>query len=323
MPLIEVSGINKSFQVYKREKGAINNIKALFRRKYETVHAVKDLSFSIEPGEIVGYIGANGAGKSTTVKMLCGILTPSSGKILVHGIEPYKERKKNAMNIGVVFGQRSQLNWDLPMEDSFELFGRMYKVDKAVYRRNVALYTELLEMGDFLRKPVRQLSLGQKMRAEIAVALLHDPSILYLDEPTIGLDVVVKEKIRTFIRALRDEKKTTVILTTHDMTDIDQTCSRIIMIDKGRILTDEALDTFKGRYNDEYYIEVEFAAEPPTQIDERFTVIRRDGNSLTCRFLRSRIAVREAMTYFAGNFEIVDLTMRNPNLDEIVRSIYQ
>ena len=323
MALIEVDSLNKQFQVYKREKGFAKNVKALFNRKYETVNAVSDISFSIGEGELVGYVGSNGAGKSTTIKMLCGILTPSSGKIDVDGIFPYKNRKANAMNIGVVFGQRSQLNWDLPTEDTFELYKKMYKIGDAAYKRNVEMFTELLEMQDFLRRPVRQLSLGQKMRAEIAIALLHDPKILYLDEPTIGLDVVVKDRIRKFIRELRDEKKTTIMLTTHDMTDIDQICDRIIMIDKGKLLIDEPLSQFKQKYNGEYYMEIEYGVLPEGETDSRFEVIHQAGHSFIYRFQRDAMPVREAMSYFSSNFDIVDITIRNPKLEEIIRDIYQ
>jgi ABC-2 type transport system ATP-binding protein len=271
----------------------------------------------------VGYVGTNGAGKSTTVKILCGILVPSSGTVLVNGLTPYKKRKENARSIGVVFGQRSQLNWDLPMEDTFELYQKMYKIDREQYRRNVAFFTELLEMGEFIRKPVRQLSLGQKMRAEIAIALLHDPKILYLDEPTIGLDVMVKDRIRKFLRKLRDEKGTTIILTTHDMEDIDQICDRIILIDKGKKLVDEALPAFKKRYNDEYYIEVEFDGEPPETEDKRLTLMSRNNNKAVYFLNRNNIPVREAMKYFVDSFDLSDITVRNQRLDEIIRDYYK
>ena len=193
MNLIEVTNLCKEFKVYKRQKGFLKNVKSLFHRQFDTKMAVDDISFSINAGELVGYVGANGAGKSTTIKMLCGIITPTSGNVVVNGIEPSKDRKRNAMNIGVVFGQRSQLDWNLPMEDSFDLYRRMYRIDNAIYKRNVDMFVELLGMQAFLRQPVRTLSLGQKMRADLAVALLHNPKILYLDEPTIGLDVDVKE----------------------------------------------------------------------------------------------------------------------------------
>jgi len=323
MSLISVENLCKDFKVFKRQKGFANSIKSLFNRQYETVQAVNNISFSVEAGELIGYVGANGAGKSTSIKMLCGIVTPTSGWVVVNGIEPHKDRKRNAMNIGVVFGQRSQLNWDLPCDDTFDLYKRMYKIDNATFRRNVDMFVELLGMQDFVHKPVRQLSLGQKMRAEIAVALLHDPQILYLDEPTIGLDVDVKDRIRKFARALRDEKNTTIILTTHDMADIDEICERIVMIDKGKILVDQPLAEYKQTFNNEYYIEVEFADSVPENLDARFEVTAKLQRRVVCRFLRDTVPVRDAMNYFASSFDIVDVNIRNAKLDEIVRDFYQ
>ncbi|MCL2171582.1 MAG: ATP-binding cassette domain-containing protein [Defluviitaleaceae bacterium] len=320
--MIQVSGLCKDFKVYKRKKGFVNNLRNLVRREYETVHAVRDVSFTIKPGELVGYVGANGAGKSTTIKMLCGIVTPTAGNIAVNGIVPHQNRRKNAMQIGVVFGQRSQLNWDLPCEDTFDLYRRMYKIPQATFRRNVDMFVEMLGMQDFFRRPVRGLSLGQKMRAEIAVALLHDPGILYLDEPTIGLDVDIKDRIRKFARALRDEKNTTIILTTHDMADIDEICERLIMIDRGQILVDSPLADYKHTFDNEYYIEVEFAKNTPEFLDERFEIAAQRDLRLICKFYRNQMPVREAMAYFANNFDIVDVNIRNPNLDEIVRGFY-
>jgi len=322
MSLIEVNNLCKQFKVYKRQKGFANTAKSLFRREFETVYAVDNISLAVQAGESVGYIGANGAGKSTTIKMLCGIITPTSGRVLVNGIEPHKDRKRNAMQIGVVFGQRSQLNWDLPCDDTFDLYRRMYKIDSVKFRRNVDFFVELLDMKDFIHRPVRQLSLGQKMRAEIAVALLHDPQILYLDEPTIGLDVDVKDRIRKFAKTLRDEKGTTIILTTHDMADIDEICERIVMIDKGKILVDSPLAEYKKTFNSEYYIEVEFAGEVPGALDPRFEITANMDNRIICKFLREDVPIREAMSYFASNFDIVDVNIRNAKLDEIVRDFY-
>ena len=221
MSYIHVDNVVKEFKVVRREKGLKNALKSLFRREYETVTAVDHISFEIGKGELVGYIGPNGAGKSTTIKMLSGILVPTAGTITVDGIIPHLNREENARRIGVVFGQRSSLEWDLPMEETFDLFQKIYRIDEKVYKRNVEFYVELFEMQSFLKRPVRQLSLGQKMRAEIAVALLHDPEILYLDEPTIGLDVVAKNQIRQFIKEI-PEKKITLMLTTHDMGLADQ-----------------------------------------------------------------------------------------------------
>lgn len=215
------------------------------------------ITFSIDKGELVGYVGPNGAGKSTTIKILCGILTPTSGLILVDGRVPYENRKENALRIGVVFGQRSQLFWDLPMGETFELYKRMYRMEERRYKENLAFFIELLDMEEFLNRPVRQLSLGQKMRANLAISLLHDPEIVYLDEPTIGLDVLAKSKIRQFIREVNRQRKTTVILTTHDMDDIEQICDRLIMIDKGQLQFDGRLDDFIRTYSGGYMLIVD------------------------------------------------------------------
>ena len=238
MPIIETRDLRKVFRAVKRTPGALGALRTLFSREYVDRVAVEDVTMSLEPGELVGYIGPNGAGKSTTIKMLTGILVPTSGQVIVNGLVPYAERKKNARNIGVVFGQRSQLYWDLPLIESFELLRAIYAVPLERYRQNLREFTELLEMGDFLRTPVRQLSLGQRMRGDFAAAMLHDPRIVFLDEPTIGLDVVAKEAIRNFIIRVNAERGTTVILTTHDLADVERICPRIVLIDEGKIIYD-------------------------------------------------------------------------------------
>lgn len=323
MAIIEVKDINKKFQTFIRPKGVGNAIKTLFVRNYETKWAVKDLSFEIQPGELVGYIGANGAGKSTTIKMLSGILVPDSGSVVVNGLVPYERRKENARNIGVVFGQRSQLNWDLPMEDTFQLYQKMYRIPDAVYRENMNLCLELLQMEAFLRKPVRHLSLGQRMRAELAIALLHDPKILFLDEPTIGLDVLVKDSIRKFIRELNERKNTTVILTTHDMTDIEEICDRVIMIDQGRILADTTLEQFKESHASSYFVKV-VSGEKKKEIDNPgITCISRKGDTWEYAVDKKRIPVNELLEIFSQAFVVRDISIQQEPIDEIVRNIYR
>ena len=323
MSLIEVNNVCKEFKVYKRQKGVANTVKSLFVRNYEIKNAVENVNFSVEQGELVGYIGANGAGKSTTIKMLSGILVPTSGEIRVDGIVPYENRKKNAHQIGVVFGQRSQLNWDLPMEDTFELYKRMYAVDDITYKQNVDMFVELMQMQDFLRKPVRQLSLGQKMRAEIAIALLHNPKILYLDEPTIGLDVLVKDRIRKFIRELNAERKTTVILTTHDMNDIDLICDRIIMIDKGKILSDSSLKAFKEAHRDSYRVRVEYyevyheISMPGVKLE-----LQKDGVR-EYSVEKAEASVNEILKCISDAFLIKDISIKETEIEEIVRKLYE
>lgn len=322
MSYIEVKQLSREFKSFKRPKGIKNALYTLVKRNFEIRKAVDDLTFSIEEGELVGYIGPNGAGKSTTIKMLSGILVPSSGSIMTGGIVPWENRKQNARNIGVVFGQRSQLNWDLPMEDTFELYRRMYRIEERLYHDNVEMFVELLEMDPFLKKPVRQLSLGQKMRAELAVALLHSPKILYLDEPTIGLDVVVKDKIRKFIRELNREKKTTVILTTHDMADIEEICDRIIMIDHGKMILDQSIEEFKRQGADRYYVEVAYKKKLGEFSLPGTTLIRDQSLCSTYMIDSDKVALNTLLNTIAGSFEVNDITIKKPEIDEIVRRLY-
>ena len=245
--MICVEHIAKTFKVARREAGFGRAVKALFRKEYTCIHALDDLSFTIPDGEIVGYIGPNGAGKSSTIKILSGILVPDSGTCVINGRVPWKERKEHVQRIGVVFGQRSQLWWDVPVGDSFDLLKEIYLIDDVRYKKNVEDLTELLDLGDLLQSPVRSLSLGQRMRCEIAASLLHDPDILFLDEPTIGLDAVSKLAVRSFIKTLNEQRHTTVLLTTHDMNDIEALAQRIILIGRGHILMDTTLADFIDR----------------------------------------------------------------------------
>lgn len=325
MSYIEVTHVTREFRSFKRPEGLKKSLCSLVKREYDRKKAVDNLSFSIEKGELVGYIGPNGAGKSTTIKMLSGILVPSSGSIVAGGLVPWENRKKNARNIGVVFGQRSQLNWDLPMKDTFELYQKMYRIPNLLFRKNVDMFVELLEMQAFLNKPVRQLSLGQKMRAELAVSLLHDPNILYLDEPTIGLDVVVKDKIRKFIRELNCDKKTTVILTTHDMADIEEICDRIIMIDQGRIVRDQSVVQFKQQGTDRYHVEVEFQENQeisvPLSIPGVFLSEKRPHSHI---YLvdPQEASLNQLLSELSEVYQVTDITIRKPEIDEIVRRLY-
>ena len=244
--MIQVEHLCKTYRVARRDGGLMQAIKALGRREYTEIRALDDISFTIHDGEIVGYIGPNGAGKSSTIKILSGILNPDSGSCVVNGRVPWKERKKHVSHIGVVFGQRSQLWWDVPVVDSFDLLRDIYRVDDARYRKNVDDLTQLLDLGDLLRTPVRQLSLGQRMRCEVAASLLHDPEVLFLDEPTIGLDAVSKLAVRSFIHELNRTRGTTVLLTTHGMQDIEALAGRILLIGKGRLLMDGTFDDVRA-----------------------------------------------------------------------------
>ena len=254
--IIEVTGVKKFYKIAKREKGFFQTLKTLFRREYEIKKAVNDISFSIKKGEIVGFIGPNGAGKSTTIKMLSGILYPDAGKVVVNGYIPWKQRKQYVKNIGVVFGQKSQLNWDLPLIESFELMKYIYRIPQKKYEENLEKFTKLLDMESFINQPVRQLSLGQRMRGDIVAALLHSPEIVFFDEPTIGLDVVAKEKIREFIKYMNQPEATTIIFTTHDMQDIEKVCERLIIIDLGKKIFDGSIEEIKQKYANSKSIEI-------------------------------------------------------------------
>ena len=321
MPIIETRGLRKVFRSVKRRPGALGALQTLFSREYEDRVAVKDVTMSLEAGELVGYIGPNGAGKSTTIKMLTGILVPTSGEIRVAGIVPAADRKRNARNIGVVFGQRSQLYWDLPLVESFELLRAIYGVPLDRYKKNLADFTELLEMGDFMRTPVRQLSLGQRMRGDFAAAMMHDPKIVYLDEPTIGLDVVAKEAIRQFVARVNAERGTTIILTTHDLADVERLCRRIILIDEGRVIYDGSIEVIKEQYGTHRTLVVELC-EPETVEVPGATVESREGNVVRLRFDRQTISADQLIRRVADAYNINDVTLEEPDLESIIRRIY-
>lgn len=323
--------ISKTFLIAKRQEGMWGAVKSLFHREYITKHAVEDVSFSINEGEMVGYIGPNGAGKSTTIKMLTGILVPSSGEVRVNGVVPFENRQKNAKQIGVVFGQRTQLWWDLPTIESFELLKQVYQLSDKRYKENMARFSEILGLHEFYQTPVRQLSLGQRMRADIAASLLHDPAIIFLDEPTIGLDVVAKERMRTFIQEINRERGVTVILTTHDMADIEKLCQRMILIDKGHVMYDGALSAIKARFGKDRILVVDLDVDAgPTNgawhlpnFVEGATLIKEEGNRKWLRFNREELSASQLITRISERFEISDLTLEEPEIDGIIRQIYE
>lgn len=323
MSYIEVNDLCKEYRVAKTGKGIGGAIKSLFHREYTVKEAVRHVNFSVEKGEIVGYIGPNGAGKSTTLKMLSGILIPTSGTVQVGGIVPYERRRENAKRIGVVYGQRSQLYWDLPVSDTFDLYESLYDIPHETFRKNCDLFTELLDMGGFLDQPVRQLSLGQKMKANIAVALLHDPAVLYLDEPTIGLDVVSKKVLRQAIKAINREKGTTVMLTTHDMDDIEAVCNRLIMINEGVKLFDGTLESFRNQYEREIVIRLEFEDSAPVWRDiEGLSLSKREETALEVKLL-DRNAVKASITRLLDTFEPQNIFVREPDIEDIVEIAYR
>ncbi|MGE5603521.1 MAG: ABC transporter ATP-binding protein, partial [Nitrososphaerales archaeon] len=260
--MIEIRELRKDFRIYRHHRGGLGALRNLITREFSTVHAVDGVSFDIQAGELVGYLGPNGAGKSTTLKMLTGILVPTSGHLLVDGRVPWQQRREHVYHIGAVFGQRTGLWWDLPVVESMDLLRHIYRVPEPRYRQNMVLFAHLLGLDELLDKPVRSLSLGQRMRADLAAALLHDPKLLFLDEPTIGLDVVAKERIREFIRTVNRERGTTIILTTHDLGDVEKLCERVIMIDRGKIMYDGALETLRRRFGEGRVLVVDFDALP-------------------------------------------------------------
>lgn len=322
--MIEVQNISKIYKIaHKGNKG-------LFSRTIEKKRAVDDISFSIKKGEIAGFIGPNGAGKSTTVKMLSGILCPDSGSITVDGFVPYQQRKKYVANIGVVFGQKSQLNWDLPLIESFELIRYIYKIPKEKYNLNLEKFIELLDMESFIKQPVRQLSLGQRMRGDIAAALLHSPKIVFFDEPTIGLDVVAKEKIRDFIKYLNKTENITMIFTTHDMQDIEKVCERLIIIDTGHKIYDGTVKKIKEKYSSHKIIEIELDEENKPVLFgkyEKFINIKdiseKDKIKKRFEFDINDCPFNSIMEVLFSDYKIKDITVKEPEIDGIIRDIYE
>ncbi|MEU9557032.1 ABC transporter ATP-binding protein [Streptomyces fumanus] len=312
--LIRVERVEKVFTVRKRT--------GFLRRERREVRAVDGLSFTVARGEVVGYIGPNGAGKSTTIKMLTGILTPSGGRLTVAGTDPSRERTRLARRIGVVFGQRTTLWWDLPLIDSYKLAHRMYRIPDARYRENLDRCVALLDLGALLDVPVRQLSLGQRMRGDIAAALLHDPEVLYLDEPTIGLDVVSKAKVRGFLRELNAERGTTVLLTTHDLTDIEQLCSRVMVIDHGRLMYDGPLTGLHEAGESERTLVVDLERElPPIDVPAPARVVRVDGVRQWIGFPASASAAG-LVAAVAAAYPLVDLSVREPDIEAVIARMY-
>lgn len=322
---IDVKNVSKTFKVNKRAAGVSGMIANLVAPEYEKRQAVKDISFNIERGEMVGFIGPNGAGKSTTIKMLSGILYPDKGDIKVNGYIPYKQRKEYVGSIGVVFGQKSQLQWDLPVIDSFELLKAIYRVPEDRYRKNLERFTDMLDMGSFLNQPVRQLSLGQRMRADIVAALLHSPEIVFFDEPTIGVDVVGKESIRDFIRELNEKDRVTMIFTTHDMQDIEKTCKRLIIIDEGTKVYDGSLLGIREKYGTTRQLDVEFSSRCEIKSIEKVEIREldhSDGRKKRFVFENKEVQINELMNHLLTNYDVRDINISEPEIEGIIRKIY-
>jgi len=329
--MIEVKHLSKSFIKYEKEKGLKGLVKGFFNAKKVVFEAVKDVSFSIHEGEMVGYIGANGAGKSTTIKMLTGILTPSSGEIIVNGIVPHQHRQANAKSIGVVFGQRTQLWWDLPLVESFSILKEIYQVSDHDFDERMAFFDEVLGLQEFIKSPVRTLSLGQRMRADIAASLLHNPKVLYLDEPTIGLDINAKLNMRLAIKRMNETFNTTVILTTHDMDDIEDLCSRILILDQGQLIYDGDLQHIKDAYGVMKKVSFTLAS-----MNEEETLLREqlmhdsvdlkatfEAGILSFEFNKNRYKVSDLISSVTQTLDVLDITITETSVETIVANIYK
>jgi len=321
--VITLQGITKSFDVAKRSSGLLAAAKALFVREYTRVEALRDITFDIKAGEIAGYIGPNGAGKSTTIKIMSGILVPDAGACSILGYTPWKERVAYVRHIGVVFGQRTQLWWDVPVLDSFDLLRDIYKIPEKTYRSTLDLLVETLDLAELLRTPVRQLSLGQRMRCEIAASLLHDPKILFLDEPTIGLDAASKLAVRQFIKAINREKGVTVILTTHDMSDIEALADRILMIGKGTLLYDGSLKELRGRFGTYRTMTADFREHAEPVEVEGATRLSWSPERATYSYDSERVTMASVVRSLSEHVELLDVTIETKPIDEIILQLYK
>lgn len=322
-PMIHVEALNKHFTVTQRESGTWAAIRSAFVPRKNTIRAVDNLSFDIQHGELVGYLGPNGAGKSTTIKMLTGLLVPTSGVIEVNGFVPWRERTRYVATIGAVFGQRTTLWWDLPVIDSLNLLRHVYRIPEALFNHNLAEFRRILELDEFITSPVRSLSLGQRMRADLAAAMLHNPALLFLDEPTIGLDVVAKERIRHFIRHINRERGVTILLTTHDLQDVEKLCDRVMIIDHGKLLFDGALFDLLDRFGAKRELVVDVAEPYPTLSVEGAELVDYDGVRATFQFERTKVTASELIGRISAAYRIQDLSVREPEIESTIRRIYQ
>ncbi len=324
MSVIEVNNLVKDYRQNVKKKGLLGSIKSLLIPEYTMKRAVNQINFSIEKGDMVGFIGPNGSGKSTTVKMLTGILSPTAGTISICGENPQKHRKKIAANIGVVFGQRTQLWWDLPIADTFDLLKHIYKIPEKDYIHNLEIFNDLLEINEFINQPVRQLSLGQRMRADIAAALLHNPQIVLFDEPTIGLDIVAKEKIREFVKYINAQRNVTMLFTTHDMMDIEKTCKRMIIIDEGAIIYDGTVEQIKDKYGKYRTLVVDFnELIDKLDIPDEVIISEQKENKKWLKFHKDEVQVSSLISGLTEKYGIKDLTIQEPEIEAIIREIYE
>lgn len=323
MALIEVNNLVKEYTVSKKKNGIKGLLMGVFHAEETKVRAVDDISFKIDRGEIVGYIGPNGAGKSSTIKMLTGIMHPTSGNVTINGVSPHTNRIEAVKKMGVVFGQRTQLYWDLRLCESFELLRRIYHVEKKDFNENMEMMWEVLRIGELMDVPVRQLSLGQRMRGDLAAAMLHSPSILFLDEPTIGLDVEAKHAIRKFILEINRRRKVTVILTTHDLDDVEQLCTRLIVINKGKITEDGPLDVLSGELAP-YRILIADLESPIDNISHPLaTIIKQEDNRFWLKFQKDTISAAKLISDLSEKYPLADISVQEPDIEDIVREMYK
>lgn len=332
MSIIDINNLSKHFKVLNRHEGLTGAVKDLFSKDYKTVKAVDNISMKIEQGETVGFVGPNGAGKSTTIKMMTGVLEPTEGQIMINGFVPYKSRRKYVQNIGVVFGQRTQLWWELPVIESFKILKEIYRIDQKVYNENMATFDELVNLKDLYMTPVRFLSLGQRMLCDIAASFLHNPKIIFLDEPTIGLDVSIKGKIRTVIKGLNEQRKTTILLTTHDISDIEALCKRIIIIDKGNIIYDGSIQTINKMFGAYRTLKIDLH-EPKDNIEEEinkaFTfktplpVERHEDGWLSITINQDEVPLLNVLNHVMSSFPVKDIKVEEIETETIIRKIYE
>lgn len=329
--MIHVENLVKEYTVNNTQPGFKGAVKSLFSKQLEKKVALNGISFDIPKGGIVGFLGQNGAGKSTTIKIMTGILTPTNGKCSVNGIIPYKNRKINAYDIGVVFGQRTQLWWDLPITETFSILKKIYKINESDFKKRLDLLSEILDLDDFMNKSVRTLSLGQRMRADIAAALIHNPKVLYLDEPTIGLDIVVKDKVRNAIKNFNNEYKTTIILTTHDMSEVEELCSRIIVIDKGSLIYDGSIDKLKGMYGNTRTLELsvkddllfdKIKINNKLNISQEDLVIMKENKKIYLTHNREKVTTIQLINAILEEIEVKDINIIDMPVGEVIKQIY-
>ncbi len=323
MALIEVENLVKEYTINKKKSGLQGMLAGIIHPEKVKVRAVDDISFSISRGEIVGYIGPNGAGKSTTIKMMTGILHPTSGSLKIDGLSPQEDRKKVVKKLGVVFGQRTQLYWELRLGESFELLRRIYQIDTKTYNENVDMMCEVLKIRDLLDVPVRQMSLGQRMKGDLAAAMLHSPSILFLDEPTIGLDVDAKHAIRKFISEINQRFQVTVILTTHDLDDVEQLCTRLVVINHGKIVEDGPLSSLLNKLAPYRELVIEMMSPQENIFHPAADVVKQEGHKVWLRFAKDKITASELISDLSKAYPIKDLNVQEPNIEDVIREVYK